>query len=123
LGERLPPLKVDVVDTRGQIVADNNTLRVTLTGAGLISGTTTVVVKNGVATFDDIFLSGTDLSVKSTLDLTAQLEDIGREPATLTVDRSPGEAAVLKFVETEVATTTAGDRITTHTGKPIQVQV
>ena len=84
-----PAVMVAVVDPFGNIVAGDNSDTVTLSiginpGGGTLSGTLTVTVVNGVATFDDLSIDQPGVGYTLHATVGGSLPDIDSDPFTVT---------------------------------------
>jgi predicted outer membrane repeat protein len=89
-GQTISPVVVAVVDVFGNVVTGDNSDTVTLSpgtnpGGGTLSGTLTVTVVNGVATFGDLSIdqSGVGYTLHATIG--GGLPDIDSDPFTITM--------------------------------------
>jgi hypothetical protein len=123
---KLPTIRVEVLDGRGNRLTSDYTTRVTLLPGGVLLGPTTATAVTGVATFDDLYVGGRFLDPNNPDSLTVQLQaqftvlPFGLFPGG-TIHLAPGAPQSLRLAR-QPDNVVAGDYLTAG-GQALEVQV
>ncbi len=114
-------VQVAVIDSNGNVITADNTDRIALAG-GRFLGTRTITVVDGVATFSDLLITGSQ-TLNESLAMQFGYADLPNGSVSQNVTVLPGVPYSLAFKKTDVATTVAGNYLKDTTGNPLEVDV
>jgi hypothetical protein len=125
INEKLPVFVAQILDAQNHVVATDSTTRITLGPAGVLFGAVTVTAKNGIATFDNVFmglrgLKGPADRILNVQAMASELAGIQSNVVAMTV--TPGVPRSLGFANTTIDPAVAGDPLKSNGGS-IEVDV
>jgi hypothetical protein len=134
VGKALPTVKVAITDQNDKVITSDNSTVIVLKGGGHIVGTLTKTVVGGVATFDDLALTGTGLNGTDTdkLNLFFGSQSVSTiAPLTPVVKQTPGDPYNLIIANRDIGKkegdqtlpVVAGTYVTSTDNKALMVKV